>query len=352
MCHRNQIVGLAALLVAFSLTACDRTVTYVEENNQATSCFNCHDDQNTFLVAAQLQWNNSLHASGLNVNRATSATCARCHASEGFVQWTKGQTVTGHTNPTVIHCFTCHQPHTNGNFSLRWTANAELLNGATYNLNAGNLCVACHHARESVDELVGTNPTARVTFPNSRWGPHHSNQGDMLIGSNGYRYAGYTYEQTAHRDATENGCVDCHKNNATRNNVVGGHSFNMRAMLEGTEIVNTGACVTCHGTVIPNFNIGGVQDSVNALVEHLGTLLQTAGLLGTNGLPRGGVTTSADSAGAVWNFLMAEEDRSHGVHNPKWIIGLLDSAIRYMTGGLSKPMTVAEAVKPKANAAD
>jgi hypothetical protein len=127
MCRKSQLVVLAALLLAFSVTACDRTITYVEENSQAQNCFTCHDDQNTFLVAAQLQWANSFHASGLNVNRATSSSCAACHSSEGFVQRTKGEEVTGHSNPTVIHCFTCHQPHTSGNFGLRWTANATLL---------------------------------------------------------------------------------------------------------------------------------------------------------------------------------------------------------------------------------
>ena len=56
----------------------------------------------------------------------------------------------------------------------------------------------------------------------------------------------------------------------------------------------------------------------------------TAGLLdGTTGLPKT-TKTSADSAGAVWNYLVAEEDRSHGVHNPKYVMGLLKSSIQYI----------------------
>ena len=37
-------------------------------------------------------------------------------------------------------------------------------------------------------------------------------------------------------------------------------------------------------------------------------------------------------AGAMWNYLLAEEDRSMGVHNAKYIMGLLDSSIQYLEG--------------------
>jgi hypothetical protein len=51
----------------------------------------------------------------------------------------------------------------------------------------------------------------------------------------------------------------------------------------------------------------------------------------TSGLPRS-VTTSADSAGAVWNYLLVEEDRSKGMHNPAYMMDLLQSAIVYIQG--------------------
>ncbi len=39
------------------------------------------------------------------------------------------------------------------------------------------------------------------------------------------------------------------------------------------------------------------------------------------------IKTSADSAGAVWNLALVEDDRSEGVHNPAYIkelLGILD----------------------------
>ncbi len=36
-----------------------------------------------------------------------------------------------------------------------------------------------------------------------------------------------------------------------------------------------------------------------------------------------------DEAGALWNFLMVEEDRSHGIHNPQYARDLLQSSIDY-----------------------
>ena len=48
--------------------------------------------------------------------------------------------------------------------------------------------------------------------------------------------------------------------------------------------------------------------------------------------------TDSDSAGAVWNFLMATEDLSKGVHNYKYIRDLLQSSIQFMQGTLPAPV--------------
>ncbi|MEJ2722717.1 MAG: hypothetical protein P8181_16505, partial [bacterium] len=44
-------------------------------------------------------------------------------------------------------------------------------------------------------------------------------------------------------------------------------------------------------------------------------------------------TELGDSAGAVWNYLIVHEDRSEGIHNPKYIKSLLQSSIDFMTAG-------------------
>ena len=332
------LAGIAA--VGLALAACSRNITRVEQVVAGPqACFECHSDTSTFLVAATQQWEHSKHASGETLNE-NDGDCKGCHTSEGFVARATGTTAPDVIeNPTSIHCFTCHAPHTNGDFRLRWTAVATLQNGASYDLKAGNLCVACHQSRRNVRTYI----TARTTL-SDRFGPHHGPQGDMLIGSNGYEYAGYTYERSNHRSATDDGCLDCHMK-TTSQNVVGGHSFNMAWDTGVGEILNTAACAKCHGEIADFSEVGDVfsQGSVDVLITDLETRLMTAGLVesGAGGLPKS-VTTSADSAGAVWNLLLAREDRSHGVHNPKYIVGLLPSSIQFMGGTSPQSLTVAQ----------
>lgn len=348
---RIVVLALALGVVAMFFSACDRTITRVEQvDSGPANCFECHSDQNTFIVAAYEQWKNSVHASSLNIDRGSSASCAGCHISEGFVQRANGETVTGNPNPTPIHCFTCHAPHTEGNFSLRWTKIATLENGAKFDLGDGNLCVACHHARDSIDDITsGTS----VKITSTHWGPHHSVQGDNLIGSNGYMYDGYDYSQTLHRSATKDGCKDCHFN-TTSNSVVGGHSFNMRFDLrleDGSteEVLNTAACEVCHDG-IDDFDYHGVQTTGDALAAQLETALENAGLM-SGGHPVSGVTTSPDSAGALWNYLMYHEDRSHGIHNPNHLLGLLESSVMYLNGSLTQPVADKQAEGPSVRGA-
>jgi hypothetical protein len=311
------------------------------------ACFECHSDTSTFLVAAEQQWAHSVHASGGTLNE-NNGECKGCHTSEGFVARATGQTIPDVVeNPTSIHCFTCHAPHTNGDFRVRWTTVATLQNGVTYDLKGGNLCVACHHSRRNVTTYI----TASTKLSN-RFGPHHGPQGDMLVGSNGYEYASYTYERSNHRSATIDGCLDCHKK-TTSQNVVGGHSFNMAWDTGAGEILNTAACAKCHGTIADFNDVEGIglQDSVDVLVTDLEARLVAAGLMANSadGMLPTSVTTSADSAGAVWNLLLAKEDRSHGVHNPKYIVGLLRSAIEYITGPPPPVLTAAHAQRAMSN---
>ncbi len=350
----RRVLALAALAaMTLLVSACERKITNVEVVEGPQTCFACHSDSPTdtlHLFAAEQQWEHSFHASGRTLNE-NDGQCKNCHTSEGYVA--RAGTCTSFlaadqtsviSNPTTIGCFTCHAPHTNSDFRLRWQCSTTLQNGTMYDLHDGNLCASCHQSRRNVKTYI----TASTKLSN-RWGPHHGPQGDMLIGSNGYEYANYTYEQTNHKGATTanglNACVECHMK-TTSNNVVGGHSWNMSYDLNGQEILNTDACTPCHGAIsdFSDITLGNssVQDSVVALTETLRQRLVAAGLLNDltattdPDLPKS-VTTNADSAGAVWNYLIVEADRSEGVHNAKYILGLLDSSIRFLGGGAGAP---------------
>ncbi len=352
----RRILALAAIAaVTLLVTACERKVTLdkvtnVQVSEGPSSCFACHSDSpndTLHLVAAEQQWEHSFHASGRTLNE-NDGQCKNCHTSEGYVA--RAGTCTSFANadqssvisdPTTIGCFTCHAPHTNGDFRLRWQCPTTLMNGTMYDLHEGNLCASCHQSRRNVKTYI----TASTTL-SSRFGPHHGPQADLLLGSNGYEYANYTYSQTNHKGATTanglNACIECHMK-TTSNNVIGGHSWNMSYDLNGTEILNTDACTPCHGAIndFSDITLGNnsVQDSVAMLTETLRLQLVAAGLLndttGVNADLPIAVKTSADSAGAVWNYLIVEADRSEGVHNAKYILGLLDSSIKFLNPGAS-----------------
>lgn len=329
---------LCCVIAAASLWACERTVSTVEETSEPATCFNCHSDQDTKLVAAEQQYEYSVHASGTAVTEPNDP-CSGCHTSEGFIiRLATGQPPAGVENPTAITCFTCHEPHTTGTLDRRLDYFYPLANGETWELNNGDACTACHQGRRDVDTYVRT-ASGRVNLT-SRFGPHHGPQTDVLIGTNGYEYPGFTYEQSEHRTATEDGCLDCHMKHP-ENLRVGGHSFNMTYDDGAEEIVNVSACADCHGD-LDDFDYNGAQTEIDSLVANLRTTLVAAGLVsGTTGLPRTVANVASDSAGAVFNYMMAIEDRSWGVHNLKYMRGLLTSAQQYMDGTLPAPSSVA-----------
>jgi formate-dependent nitrite reductase cytochrome c552 subunit len=343
------MIGFGMVIVGLVfVAACDRTVTYTEETTTPESCFGCHSDQNTALVAAEGQWSYSRHASGLLVYE-NSATCSRCHTNEGFVRKVNGESAMTIENPTAIHCFTCHAPHSTGNLALRLTAPQALMNGESFDLKGGNICTACHQSRRNVDTYVAVD-TVTMTI---RYGPHYGTQGDALIGSNGFEYAGYEYEQTNHKGATDNGCLDCHFETPF-GYPLGGHSFNMAYETETGETYNVEACAPCHGEQEEggNFNLDGVQSEVAGLIQTLEGLLIDADLLelteeGLLAKPRDVYSRSepGDSAGALWNYFYAKYDRSKGVHNREYITGLLESSIEFMQGA-------PEASRPEVAAGD
>ena len=348
------VVSLMALGVAAGWGCERKVVNQNPPNLAATSCFTCHTDQDDALLAAQQEWENSKHASGDNINRnrnGGSRTCEKCHTHEGFIESVTGTFPGDTTSPhfTVISCFTCHQPHTNGNFNLRKSTPVTLANGVVFDKGPANLCANCHQSRTNVTTAITDN--LKLT---TRFGPHHSNQGDMLRGTGGYQYAGYTYTSSAHTGSTTEGCINCHMT-GTQANLVGGHSFNMVNDERGLKNLKGCNVPECHGTTgaLTTLNrhsdedfdgdgtIAGVQDELTGLLDTLGNRLLAAGLL--TPVTEGGVTTllptnnrtvaTKDSVGAVYNYLFIHEDRSEGIHNTEYAVGLLKSSINYITTG-------------------
>jgi hypothetical protein len=113
----------------------------------------------------------------------------------------------------------------------------------------------------------------------------------------------------------------------------GGHTMNMTYDNHGTITDRVNGCNLegCHSG-LTNFNYEESQDSVEVLLEVLREELVAASILnGSTGLPNASSGTplvlTADQAGALYNFLFFEDDRSLGVHNTKYAYDALAASI-------------------------
>ncbi|TET94916.1 MAG: hypothetical protein E3J26_03750 [Candidatus Zixiibacteriota bacterium] len=349
-----KLMALALTALALLLAGCERDITGDVElaDNSSTSCFTCHSDQEIGLTVAREQYENSVHADGENTNRnrlynTRYESCEKCHSHEGFIAEVTGVEATG-DNFSPITCFTCHKPHSLRNLEPRVTEAVVLEDGISiFDLGPANLCASCHHSRQNVSTYVVDSVKL-----SSHFGPHYSNQGDMLIGANAYEFADYDeYTNSWHSTGVTNGCVGCHMSKSMHESI-GGHSWNMEN--EDRHFVNLSGCnqsgqngeSVCH--VSPSLDslnrvahadfdgdsdVEGVHDEIEGLLDDLKALLIAAGLTNAEGTPLSVTVPDADSAGALYNFLFVEDDHSHGIHNTKYAVGLLQSSINYMTTG-------------------
>lgn len=306
-------------------------------------CAYCHKEGSHHNIP--LQWDISVHGAGTHLYSGSSRyACTPCHNGQGFVDKVKGNAQSVQVN-IAITCATCHNPHDATNEHQVRTVTATLLNGVQVEKGVGGLCINCHQSRNNAVPYV-ENYLASLS---SRFGPHHGPQGDMLVGTNAYTW-GETLEQSPHFNDTENACVDCHMypNTSPLNSEssVGGHTFSM-VSLSGED--NVAACSNCHGNFGPEFAdkkfymngsadldkngvAEGLQIEVEGLMEQLAVLLPPAG---DPAIATIDSTWTLDQAGALYNYRQIEEDRSMGIHNPRFTVGLLYLSIGKLGGTVS-----------------
>ncbi len=183
-------------------------------------CSTCHGDPPRY--GQQAAWAQSGHANvALAQELGTSASCTRCHSSQGFQLWLKQGTkdptlgiqgangtataaemiALGFTKDKVEPqtCTTCHDPNGPGG-NLRVVNDTPLL-AAGYKatgLGKGAICVMCHNSRTNIRDW-----TATIGYGL----PHTSVQGDVLLGQNVYLVANKSQRSPY---ATQDACVTCH----------------------------------------------------------------------------------------------------------------------------------------------
>jgi len=307
----------------------------------AGDCAQCHDAEPYHVKGAE--WANSLHAVATRIPTGEGrASCVRCHAAPGFVDFVDGvPEAQRRTLYEAIICAACHDPHgAEGPHILRQVSSVTLMDGFTTITNGGTgqLCMNCHLSRRNATNYV------EITAGSSQFGPHHGPQTDMLAGANAITY-GKEIPSSAHSAAVKDTCVACHLQEVAANapyfGHVGGHTFKP-GWDGGTpntpedDVHLVGLCTDCHGPVETfDFKRGdydgdgivqGVQTEVKALLARLGNLLPPAG-------PDVTITAAytKPQLRAAYNYLFVLEDGSYGVHNLSYAVGLLNASIADLT---------------------
>ncbi len=326
-----MILSVAVVVSLIVVTACTKEGPQGPPGEDGmdgnATCGACHDNTETIEIISA-QWGNSIHAIGGH-NFENRTTCAPCHTSQGFkevVNTDTTATMAAVQNPANINCYTCHKIHdtyAKADFELRKTTpHTFWLTKETVDLGAANLCLACHQPRTSYVIPDVNNPGGMYNVTNSRFGPHHGSQGSTLTGTAFYLVGG-GYSNSSHVNITD-ACVTCHMADPI-GYTAGGHSFSMYDAAEGE--YNVAGCAPCHTADEAIQLIEELHPEIEALLTELQTLLEAAGIYNpVNGLAKTGEYTNK-VAGAYWNYISIEEDRSLGVHNPKFVKRLLEQSI-------------------------
>jgi len=303
----------------------------VDGTDGTAGCILCHTGgQEQGMFAQVNQWEHSVHATGGNFERNTNP-CATCHTSQGFLANVAG-TYDGVavSNPNPINCYTCHNIHktfTPADLGFTKTANVQLeLGGNVINLGKGNLCATCHQARAISGAPVIDGPDYKIT--SNRFGGHHGPQANILTGNGLYKFTGTTsYGINTHGTFVTDACVTCHMAEAYGTQS-GGHTMKMAYDYHGTITKNTAGCASCHTNTADLVKAwDDTQAEVEELIVELRDILTAKGVYNpADGLAKPG-TFKANYAAAYINYQLIEEDRSLGVHNPQYVIGILKNTI-------------------------
>ncbi len=330
------------------------------------ACAVCHDGTHH---PYSTQWEESAH----NFDPAVSAHgagarsyCQPCHSGTGFVDAHDDEYSDLYANAEDkmgITCGVCHDSHSGENpGQLRTVAAVTLVENGydsdgqtpeTIDMGgAGQLCLQCHQARSAPE---GPNDT-QISLGDEHFGPHYSVQGDAVYGETGYEAVNrnMTFASSGH-GLIEDACATCHVYQTDYDPVTDfanvGHTFEPRVE----------SCVQCHGDISEfsdimakqdydnDGDIEGIQDEVDGLVDLLVAEMvdydDARGGQYLGGDPNADPHVIIDSLSATYedtsqtavdlrktgfNLAYAVEDGSHGVHNPAYIIQLLQQSILYL----------------------
>jgi len=340
-------------------------------------CAQCHQDGDFHNRPSQ--WSLGPHGAddgylSISIDEAPNASCTKCHSPQGFVQWQEGQTPIS-TEAGRLTCAGCHDPHNVKMFpeTAHQVRVYDTVMIDSIDINTGTnvvltgqgpsaVCMQCHNARRGPFQI--NNGLAYYLGGT----PHESTATDVLLGLNACtnivvavvtngmtnvtQVASVVLQNSAHTGVAK--CIDCHM-----------YPDNNPARLSG--VANIAACNQCHAGVDPvtaaegfdhvsvitggrgNYDgssngVAGVQTEVAGVMTNLYNKMIATGLVytGAGGSPWSGFAGNANPVknalqrAAVWNYQLITNERSMGVHNTAYTVGLLQwmyTALSTNTGG-------------------
>lgn len=329
-------------------------------------CAKCHDDGHYHRRPSM--WANSAHARSAANSASTRSGCNDCHSGSRFVELV--DTTPGikydSKNTGAIGCAVCHDPHASHDkhdpainregagqiplaeqaHNLRTLADVTLANGEVVTFGGqGKLCMNCHKSRRDANSYVNTSAVS------SHFGPHHSTQTDMILGTNAITFGRYIPSST-HRDVMPDFCVTCHMAptpaDGPGHDKLGDHSFAMHydnGTAEDTtdDVYNVAICQSCHGANIKNYDsfIARADYDADGKIETAREELHGLLLAVEEFFPKT-ATGSFDYTPSKWNTIQTralfnhayvEEDYSGGMHNYQFAVGLLKVTLEALNYG-------------------
>lgn len=314
------------------------------------TCLACHSEDN--LNMKRTEFAMSQHSLGdIAVAYAGGrGSCGPCHSHEQFVQYAEGFEAQDVTNPSPWKCSTCHGIHQTfeePDYALRLTdpvvavfdENVTFLlkgNNTMDLVGGSNICANCHQSRRGEPNLTNPGETT-FTITNTHYGPHHGPQANTVYGAGFAEIAGsVAYPAAGSSFHLAASCTGCHMAEFDEDLGEGGHSW----------IPSLVACNNCHTTA--DFNYGGVQAEIDAKLIELRDKLIALGVVeqGHEDVyeinQETGEIELVSTAGdyhpvvgtfpmlhvrAFFNWIGLAEDRSLGVHNPRYILALLTNTL-------------------------
>lgn len=309
-------------------------------------CSVCHDDGKYNRIPEF--WELSKHAVATSYPSGPGReSCVRCHTGKGFAQFVEGVPTTNpyfDTKYTAISCAACHDPHDATNDHQLRTLTVKLVDGTEIKDGGkGKICMNCHQSRRAADDAY----VSGTSF--SRFGPHYSDAADIIASSNVYTF-GKTFPRSNHLTVTQDACVDCHMAEGEKDadgkiKLVGQHTFSMDTPDDEN---NMNACAKCHGNTLGTsfedvkfFLNGNGDHDRNGVVEGLqveikGLLDKAVALLPFKTKNWISEDPTKDwtkvQLQALYNMKAIYYDRSFGIHNPKFIVSLLQESYRQIGG--------------------